>query len=97
MPPTPKRLDVLSLPAELTHAQANDCLATLVKGASAVTGVVEVNAAALQRFDSSALAVLLEFQRECTRGGKTLRVQAMPERLRSLAVLYGIEGLLQSA
>ena len=88
---------MLSLPAELTHAQANACLAKLMQGANSVNGVVEVNASALQRFDSSALAVLLEFQRDCTRGGKTLQVKAMPERLHSLAVLYGIDGLLQSA
>ena len=88
---------MLRLPAELTHAHANACLAMLLKGSQGEREVVEVNAAALERFDSSALAVLLEFQRECTRGGKTLQVQSMPVRLHSLAVLYGIDGLLQAA
>ena len=88
---------MLGLPSELTHAQANACLAQLTSGASTQTGTVVVDASPLQRFDSSALAVLLEFQRNCARAGKTLAVHGMPARLRDLAVLYGIEELLKSA
>ena len=63
---------MLSLPAELTHVQANACLAQLAAGVKAEGAVVALNAEPLQRFDSSALAVLLEFQRTCAGLGKTV-------------------------
>lgn len=88
---------MLSLPAELTHAQANACLAQLSTGLAAEGAVVQLNAEALQRFDSSALAVLLEFQRICARAGKSVSVRGLPSQLLALATLYGIQGLLQSA
>jgi len=88
---------MLSLPAELTHVQANACLAQLAAGVKAEGAVVALNAEPLQRFDSSALAVLLEFQRTCAGLGKTVAVQGLPRQLLALATLYGIEGLLHSA
>ena len=89
---------MLSLPVELTHGQAKACLAQLVAGLGGETASpVVVNATALGRFDSSALAVLLELRRVCLRGGKALVVQGLPQHLSDLATLYGIEGLLPSA
>jgi phospholipid transport system transporter-binding protein len=85
---------VLSLPVELTHDQAKACLAQLVAGVDAEATPVVVNAQPLQRFDSSALAVLLELRRTCIKAGKTLEVQGLPPHLGDLATLYGIEGLL---
>ena len=85
---------MLSLPAELTHKQATACLAQLAAGVASESSPVVVNAAGLQRFDSSALAVLLELRRKCLRDGKTLVVQGFPAHLGDLAALYGIEGLL---
>ena len=41
-----------------------------------------------------ALAVLLAVRRECARAGKRFAVQGLPQRLRDLAALYGIEQLL---
>ena len=88
---------MLSLPVELTHGQAKACLAQLVAGLDAETASpVVVNASALARFDSSALAVLLELRRVCQRAGKALVVQGLPRHLSDLATLYGIEGLLPS-
>jgi phospholipid transport system transporter-binding protein len=88
---------VLSLPVELTHDQAKACLAQLIAGLGAETASpVVVNAADLGRFDSSALAVLLELRRVCMRGGKALVVHGLPRHLSDLAALYGIEGLLPS-
>ncbi len=89
---------MLSLPAELTHAQATACLAQLHAALEQQgQGLVEVDAAALTRFDSSALAVLLDFHRSCVKAGRTLVVNGLPPRLHDLAVLYGIEGLLSRA
>ena len=87
---------MLRLPEELTHAVANDCLEQLAQGLETEASQVVVDAQSLQRFDSSALAVLLEFRRACARAGKTLAVQGMPGRLKDLAALYGIAGLLPS-
>lgn len=88
---------MLELPAELTHAQAGACLRHLVQGLrQQPEPQVQLNAAALTRFDSSALAVLLELRRECLALGKTLAMQATPTRLADLAHLYGIDTLLLS-
>jgi phospholipid transport system transporter-binding protein len=56
-----------------------------------------INAQALQHFDSSALAVLLELRRAGARVGKTVVIEGLPDRLKDLATLYGIEGLLLRA
>ena len=86
---------MLVLPQELTHSQATACLRTLVQGLTALSGAqVVVDAAGLSRFDSSALAVLLEFRRESLARGKQFSVQGMPARLADLATLYGIVELL---
>ena len=89
---------MLVLPADLTHREATACLQMLVAGLRQDAGpTVVVDAAALGRFDSSALAVLLEFRREGLAAGKEVQVRAMPERLRSLAALYGVAELLPEA
>ncbi len=85
---------MLSLPVELTHDLANGCLSQLMSGLDAEPAAVVVNAQPLERFDSSALAVLLELRRNCLRAGKTMVVQGLPKHLLDLAVLYGIESLL---
>lgn len=87
---------MLNLPVELTHDHATGCLAQLVEGLGAEGASVVVEAKALERFDSSALAVLLELRRTCLRAGKTLAVHGLPKHLGDLATLYGIEGLLPS-
>jgi phospholipid transport system transporter-binding protein len=88
---------VLNLPSTLTQDVAHDCLATLRSGLQAEPHTIVVDGAALQRFDSSALAVLLELRRECARIGKQFAVRSLPTRLRDLATLYGIDGLLTAA
>jgi phospholipid transport system transporter-binding protein len=87
---------MLLLPAELTHAQANACVRMLTQALRArPESAVVADAAALQRFDSSALAVLLECRREALAAGKTFSVANMTGRLRELAGLYGVAELLQ--
>jgi phospholipid transport system transporter-binding protein len=86
------------LPAELTHSQACACTRMLVLALRAEPdSSVVVDATALQQFDSSALAVLLECRREALALGKSLSVKAMPSRLRELAALYGMGELLPAA
>jgi phospholipid transport system transporter-binding protein len=51
----------------------------------------------LAQFDSSALAVLLECRRESSALGRGFAVKGLPSRLRELASLYGVAGLLPAA
>jgi phospholipid transport system transporter-binding protein len=89
---------MLILPAELTLQQASACLQMLVQGlkASKEPDVV-ADVSALQRFDSAALAVLMECRREALAMGKRFSVSRLPARLRELAGLYGVSELLPEA
>jgi phospholipid transport system transporter-binding protein len=83
------------LPAELTHEQAAACSRMLAQAIQAQGGQQAVcDARALQRFDSSALAVLLECRREAMALGQAFSVSHMPPRLRDLGKLYGVGELL---
>jgi phospholipid transport system transporter-binding protein len=55
---------------------------------------IVVDATALKRFDSAALAVLLDVRRSAMRLGKSFALQGVPVRLQDLARLYGIDELL---
>ena len=86
----------LQLPRELTHAQARACAQALNAGIdAAAVRHVEVDASALQSFDSSALAVLLGGRRTALAAGKTLAVMGLPAGLQSMAALYGVRALLE--
>lgn len=89
---------MIVLPADLTHDQAPACARMLAQAvrAEAVTAVV-ADASSLQKFDSSALAVLLECRREALLQRKSFAVKALPARLRDLAGLYGVADLLPAA
>ncbi len=86
------------LPAEMTHDQAVTVCRMLTQGLrSQAEPAVVADAGALVKFDSSALAVLLECRREALALGKTFSVSRMPTRLRDLAGLYGVAQLLPAA
>lgn len=91
------KVEMLLLPKELTQAQATGCLAELGHELRSIEGQdVVVDATELIRFDSAALAVLLEFRRQCLALGKRFQVHGLAPRLRDLAALYGIQDLLPS-
>ena len=88
----------LQLPQELTYRQARECLMRLrplVQGA--VGQRVQIDASAVQMFDSSALAVLLALRRAALEAKKQLLVLGLPAGLQSMAALYGIQDLLNEA
>ena len=88
---------MLVLPPQLTQAEAKACLRELKMALPALGAAVVVDAGALVRFDSAALAVLLELRRQSLSTAKTFAVARMPTRLADLAALYGIGDLLVAA
>lgn len=90
-------MNVLVLPTELTHRQASACVRMLVQGLPSQGEAVQVDAASLEHFDTSALAVLLEFRRASLALGKRFEVRGLSPRLLDLAELYGVSGLIQPA
>lgn len=89
---------MLVLPPKLTHDEAPACVLMLRQGLAGQTGSsTVVDAGALAQFDSSALAVLLECRRESSALGRGFAVKGLPLRLRELASLYGVAGLLPAA
>jgi phospholipid transport system transporter-binding protein len=53
-----------------------------------------VDCSALKDFDSSALTVLLAWQKKLQADGQLLEVVSPPEKLRVLANVYGVSALL---
>ncbi|MDQ0572003.1 phospholipid transport system transporter-binding protein [Variovorax paradoxus] len=89
---------MLVLPTKLTHEEAPACMRMLQQGLAGQTDTsTVVDASALAHFDSSALAVLLECRRESSALGRGFAVKGLSPRLRELAALYGIAGLLPAA
>jgi phospholipid transport system transporter-binding protein len=90
---------MLVLPTRLLHDDAPGCLRMLQQGLATANGPSStvVDASALTQFDSSAIAVLLECRREASAGGRGFAVKGLSPRLRELATLYGVAGLLPAA
>lgn len=86
---------MLILPDALTVAEAEDVirLARLAVDADS-PAVLVVDASGLERFDSAALAVLLEARRQAQAWRRGFRLVGLPAGLRELARLYGVEPLL---
>ncbi|CAG9215271.1 Anti-anti-sigma regulatory factor (antagonist of anti-sigma factor) [Paraburkholderia tropica] len=78
--------------ATLTHESAKAALSAGL--AQIASGATAVDCASLTQFDSSALAVLLAWQRAATQRGATLSVVNLPAALASLARAYGVDSLL---
>lgn len=86
---------MLTLPAAIGLANANAVMRPLADAiAREPAGPLSIDAAGLQRFDSSALAVLLECRRLAEKSGRTLQLRNAPSRLSQLARLYGVAELL---
>ncbi|AEG67846.1 lipid asymmetry maintenance protein MlaB [Ralstonia solanacearum] len=92
---------MLTLSGPLTHREAPRILregeAQLSQASQAGTVAVQVDCAGLSQVDSSALAVLLSWQRTAQATGIALDIAAAPEALRNLATLYGVDALLAVA
>ncbi len=89
---------MLVLPATLTAREANDTRRLLLQALGALVdrNEVVVDASNLKRFDSAALAVLLECERAAQAAGKPFHVRQWPDHLLALAHLYGVDALLSA-
>jgi phospholipid transport system transporter-binding protein len=91
---------MLMLPKVLMHEQVDDTLRlfrqTLASDAAQAGNVsaLTLDGSALERFDSSALAVVLACRRMAHARGRSFLTQSLPPKLLSLATLYGIDTLL---
>ncbi|MEO5882615.1 MAG: STAS domain-containing protein [Caldimonas sp.] len=90
---------MLLLPATLTSREARDTLRMLKQALEQERGegAVVVDAGPLQRFDSSALAVLLEIDRVAQAWGRDFAIRSAPPKLAAMAKLYGVDELLLKA
>jgi phospholipid transport system transporter-binding protein len=88
---------MLVLPQEITHATARTCAHMLGQALRSQDQTIVADASSLQKFDSSAIAVLLECRREAQIQGKSFSVRGLPERLRALGALYGVAELLPAS
>jgi phospholipid transport system transporter-binding protein len=82
--------------SSMTQTQAAGLLVAGQKLLTADAGVrpVAVDLTGVGEADSSGLAVLLDWLRTARQQGRMMTVHGMPDGLRSLAELYGIEELL---
>jgi phospholipid transport system transporter-binding protein len=86
---------LLLLPEALTLKEARDTLAMLEQAAARDgAATLAIDASPLQRFDSSALAVLLACRRLAQAEGKGFELRGAPAPLLELAGLYGVGELL---
>jgi phospholipid transport system transporter-binding protein len=87
----------IALPARVMQAQAQSVANGLVAALCAQVTQgreAELDASALQQFDSSALAVVLACRRAVLGVGGELRVTGLPARAQALAKVYGVTSLL---
>lgn len=89
----------LALPESIGHQNAESLLQPLqaqleVRLAQGGVEGIEVDAAALQQFDSSALALLLTLRRTARQHGCSWALTHPSVRLAGLTALYGVDALL---
>ena len=84
---------VIGLPERLTMAEASATLSRLAPLLRAAVDPV-LDASALREMDTAALALLLACRRQAADQGRRLRLTGAPPKLKQLAQLYGVDGLL---
>jgi phospholipid transport system transporter-binding protein len=84
----------MQLPATATLDKAAELADTLPAAVASGTGVLRIDASALQAYDSSTIALLLQARRLAQAAGRGFEVVGAPAKLAELARLYGVEELL---
>jgi phospholipid transport system transporter-binding protein len=90
-----------ALPATVTVQEVTTVLQRLsavldasAQARSSAGAVLSLDTSALQHFDSSALALLLQLRRQAQTRGLRVELSGVPPRLTNLARLYGVADLL---
>jgi len=94
MPSLPASLTISVLGVPGAEAAAVQALFAESAGDAASRERIVVDASALSDFDSSAIALLLQAQRQAQASGRSLAVQSPPRAMVELATLYGVAELL---
>ena len=84
----------MQLPATATLDEAAALAETLPAVIASGSGPLRIDASALQSFDTSAIALLLQARRLAQAAGRSVEITAAPAKLAELARLYGVEELL---
>jgi phospholipid transport system transporter-binding protein len=84
----------MQLPVNATLEHAAELAAGLTAEVAKGSGVLTVDASALQAYDSSTIALLLQARRVAEAAGRSFAVTGAPAQLVELARLYGVDGLL---
>lgn len=84
-------MSTFALPPRVTVMEAGEVAraALIALGTGEQPSAWIIDAAALQTFDSSCLAVILELRRHA--GTRSVELRSVPPRLEHLAVAYGME------
>ncbi|MGE0312044.1 MAG: lipid asymmetry maintenance protein MlaB [Lautropia sp.] len=82
----------VAAPPTVDMANASRALADMDARLAAAGDDAVIDLAGVQRFDSALLAMLLELRRR--RGAAGIRLTGVPDKLLSLARLYGVDELL---
>ena len=84
----------MQLPAVATLDKAAELADKLPAAVASGTGVLRIDASALQAYDSATIALLLQARRLAQAAGRGFEVVGAPAKLAELARLYGVEELL---
>lgn len=84
----------MQLPADATLNQAATLAAGLPAAVAGGSGLLRVDASALQAYDSATIALLMQARRLALAAGRSFEVVGTPPKLAELARLYGVEELL---
>jgi phospholipid transport system transporter-binding protein len=87
-------VSTLQLPGQAHLEQAATLAAQLPAALAEGDGVFTIDASALQDYDTSTIALLMQARRLATAAGRGFTVVGAPEKLAQLAALYGVEELL---
>jgi phospholipid transport system transporter-binding protein len=83
-------------PAKIDHANVEDVLASGLSMMKTLTSgsLMVIDCKDLQSFDSSALSVILSMKRQAQIQTVNVQLDAVPEKLASLATVYGLSDVV---
>jgi len=87
-------MSAMQLPAKAALAETAALAAQLPAALADGSGTFTVDASALQTYDTSTIALLLQARRLAQAAGRAFTVTGAPAQLTQLAALYGVEELL---